>query len=477
MTFIFLARALRSIVLPLKAVALNLLSVAATYGVTVLIWQKGIGLHALFGLNSNGAVNALAPILLFGFLFGLSMDYEVFILSRMREAYDRTGNTNTARRRRHRPHRRLITSAALILFAALVSLSTAPDLTVKSHRHRPRRRRPHRRHHRSLPTRARTRQPPRQGQLVDATNRSAGAAYPAATSAAHPLHRRPGCRSARTRMTMTPGGRPTALSHLPGRRASPRHARQDQPGAGPRRRGAGPGCRRRAARAAARPPARSARPPAAGSDAAPWRRPRCAASCSRPRAAVVLGPRDRNACRVAVPHQPSGDWPASGRPAPTSPGSSSSACTVAVSAPGSGAQDGAEVVEPFVPYEDSERTETSCSSSGRSASVGSSSSSSSVAGTRAALGPTSRAGRRHSRAHAQCSGALEVAVADAVGEHGEASCPYGRRARRHAARRRRSRRARRPGPGLVQNCPPPRVNEPPSAGADLVAARSRPPQG
>ena len=92
-TFLFLARALRSIVLPLKAVALNLLSVAATYGATVLIWQKGIGLHALFGLNSNGAVNALAPILLFGFLFGLSMDYEVFILSRMREAYDRTGNT------------------------------------------------------------------------------------------------------------------------------------------------------------------------------------------------------------------------------------------------------------------------------------------------------------------------------------------------------------------------------------------------
>ena len=130
-TFLFLARALRSIVLPLKAVALNLLSVAATYGATVLIWQKGIGLHALFGLNSSGAVNALAPILLFGFLFGLSMDYEVFILSRIREAYDRTGSTDTAVVEGIGRTGRLITSAALILFAALVSLSTAPDPIVK----------------------------------------------------------------------------------------------------------------------------------------------------------------------------------------------------------------------------------------------------------------------------------------------------------------------------------------------------------
>ena len=130
-TFLFLARALRSIVLPLKAVALNLLSVAATYGATVLIWQKGIGLHALFGLNSSGAVNALAPVLLFGFLFGLSMDYEVFILSRMREAYDRTGSTDTAVIEGIGRTGRLITSAALILFAALVSLSTAPDPIVK----------------------------------------------------------------------------------------------------------------------------------------------------------------------------------------------------------------------------------------------------------------------------------------------------------------------------------------------------------
>jgi uncharacterized membrane protein YdfJ with MMPL/SSD domain len=130
-TLLFLIRALRSVVLPLKAVLLNLLSVAATYGVTVLLWQKGIVSHALFGLSSTGAINSLAPVLLFGFLFGLSMDYEVFILTRVREAYDRTGSTDEAVIEGIGKTGRLITSAALILFAALVSLSTAPDIIVK----------------------------------------------------------------------------------------------------------------------------------------------------------------------------------------------------------------------------------------------------------------------------------------------------------------------------------------------------------
>jgi len=130
-TFLFLLRALRSVVLPIKAILLNLLSVAATYGVTVLMWQHGVGIHALYGLSSTGAVNSLAPILLFGFLFGLSMDYEVFILTRIREAYDRTGSTDGAIVEGIGRTGRLITSAALILFAALVSLSTTPDIVVK----------------------------------------------------------------------------------------------------------------------------------------------------------------------------------------------------------------------------------------------------------------------------------------------------------------------------------------------------------
>ena len=130
-TLLFLIRALRSVVLPVKAVLLNLLPVAATYGVTVLLWQKGIGSDALLGLSSTGAINSLAPVLLFGFLSGLSMDYEVVILTRVREAYVRTGNTDEAVIEGIGKTGRLITSAALILFAALVSLSTAPDIIVK----------------------------------------------------------------------------------------------------------------------------------------------------------------------------------------------------------------------------------------------------------------------------------------------------------------------------------------------------------
>ncbi len=130
-TLAFLAFALRSLVLPLKAVVLNLLSVAATFGATVLIWQYGYGSHAIYGLSSTGAINALAPILLFGFLFGLSMDYEVFVLTRMREGYQRTHDTDRAVIEGIGQTGRIITSAALVLFGALVSLSTAPDILVK----------------------------------------------------------------------------------------------------------------------------------------------------------------------------------------------------------------------------------------------------------------------------------------------------------------------------------------------------------
>ncbi|WP_049806901.1 MMPL family transporter [Pseudofrankia inefficax] len=130
-TFLFLARALRSVVLPLKAVLLNLLSVAATYGCVVILWQWGHGLHALFGLNSSGAVNGLAPVLLFGFLFGLSMDYEVFILSRIQEAHDDGASTDEAVVEGLARTGRLVTCAALILFATLVALASASDPVVK----------------------------------------------------------------------------------------------------------------------------------------------------------------------------------------------------------------------------------------------------------------------------------------------------------------------------------------------------------
>ncbi|MBF9066643.1 MMPL family transporter [Streptacidiphilus fuscans] len=130
-TFVLLARGMRSLLLPAKAVALNVLSVGAAYGVLVLIWQLGYGSNSLWGIPATGSINPLVPMLLFGFLFGVSMDYEVFILSRVRESFDRTGDTNRAVVEGISRTGRLVTSAALILFLALVSLSSSPDVTIK----------------------------------------------------------------------------------------------------------------------------------------------------------------------------------------------------------------------------------------------------------------------------------------------------------------------------------------------------------
>ena len=105
LTFILLARAFRSLILPLKAVLLNLLSVAAAWGLTVLVWQDGYGSNAIWGIEATQAINVEMPIVIFAFLFGISMDYQVFIISRMREAYDRTGSTETAVVEGHRTHR------------------------------------------------------------------------------------------------------------------------------------------------------------------------------------------------------------------------------------------------------------------------------------------------------------------------------------------------------------------------------------
>ena len=95
-TFILLARAFRSLLLPAKAIVLNILSVAAAWGVLVLVWQHGYGSEAIWGIEATGSIPSWMPLMIFAFLFGLSMDYEVFILSRMREEYDRTGSTETA---------------------------------------------------------------------------------------------------------------------------------------------------------------------------------------------------------------------------------------------------------------------------------------------------------------------------------------------------------------------------------------------
>jgi RND superfamily putative drug exporter len=131
LTFILLARAFRSLILPLKAVLLNLLSVAAAWGLTVLVWQDGYGSNAIWSIPATQAINVEMPIVIFAFLFGISMDYQVFIISRMREAYDRTGSTETAVVEGIGRTGRLVTSAALIMFLAFVAFSATPGTEAK----------------------------------------------------------------------------------------------------------------------------------------------------------------------------------------------------------------------------------------------------------------------------------------------------------------------------------------------------------
>ena len=93
--FLLLLFTFRSIVIPIKAIALNLLSVGAAYGVLVLVFQEGVG-QGLLGFDYTGGITAWLPLFLFVVLFGLSMDYHVFILSRVREAFDSGMSTEEA---------------------------------------------------------------------------------------------------------------------------------------------------------------------------------------------------------------------------------------------------------------------------------------------------------------------------------------------------------------------------------------------
>ena len=130
-TFILLVRTFRSILLPIKAVLLNLVSLAAVFGSIVFFWQMGNGSGAIFGVSATGAITFWLPVLIFAFLFGLSMDYEVFILARMREEYDQTGSTSAAVITGLGRTGRLVTSAALILFFAFAALASAPGTDIK----------------------------------------------------------------------------------------------------------------------------------------------------------------------------------------------------------------------------------------------------------------------------------------------------------------------------------------------------------
>jgi uncharacterized membrane protein YdfJ with MMPL/SSD domain len=130
LAFLLLLMTFRSIVIPLKAIVLNLLSVGAAYGVLTWVFQDGHG-EGLLGFQSNGSVTSWLPMFLFVILFGLSMDYHVFILSRIREAYDRGMKTEDAVAHGIRTTAGTVTSAAVVMVAVFGIFATLSYLDFK----------------------------------------------------------------------------------------------------------------------------------------------------------------------------------------------------------------------------------------------------------------------------------------------------------------------------------------------------------
>jgi len=131
LTFVLLMRAFRSVFLPLKAVALNLVSLIAAYGIIVFIFQEGHGAQAIWHIHATHAIISWIPLMIFAFLYGLSMDYEVFMLTRMREEYDEHHDNEHAVALGLARTGKLVTSAALVLMFAFFVLSTSPGPDIK----------------------------------------------------------------------------------------------------------------------------------------------------------------------------------------------------------------------------------------------------------------------------------------------------------------------------------------------------------
>ncbi|MDX2194029.1 MAG: MMPL family transporter [Gemmatimonadales bacterium] len=130
-TAVMLAIAFRSVLIPIKAVILNTFSVAATFGLIVLVFQDGLG-GRLFGLDGpTDAIFVVVPVLVFAVVFGLSMDYEVFLLARIKEAYDRTGRNDEATMEGVSATASVITSAALIMLLVFGAFAFARILLVQ----------------------------------------------------------------------------------------------------------------------------------------------------------------------------------------------------------------------------------------------------------------------------------------------------------------------------------------------------------
>jgi uncharacterized membrane protein YdfJ with MMPL/SSD domain len=128
LSFILLTVAFRSLVVPLKAILLNLLSVGAAYGVLILVFQEGVG-NDLLGFQQVDFIEAWVPLFLFAVLFGLSMDYHVFLLSRIRERYLRTGDNEESVAHAVASTARMITGAALIIIAVFAGFAVG-DLVM-----------------------------------------------------------------------------------------------------------------------------------------------------------------------------------------------------------------------------------------------------------------------------------------------------------------------------------------------------------
>ena len=130
-TYLVLFLLLRSVILPLKALVMNTLSIVASFGALVWIFQDG-NLSALLGFQPLGFVETTQPVILFCVLFGLSMDYEVFLLSRMKEQWDRTGDNQEAVARGLERSGRIVTSAALIVVVVAGSFAFADIVLIKA---------------------------------------------------------------------------------------------------------------------------------------------------------------------------------------------------------------------------------------------------------------------------------------------------------------------------------------------------------
>ncbi|NQW18559.1 MAG: MMPL family transporter [Chloroflexi bacterium] len=123
LSFVLLTLAFRSLIVPIKAIIMNLLSVGAAYGLMVLVFEKGV-LNSFFGFHKVVTIEAWVPLFLFAVLFGLSMDYHVFMLSRIREHFDRTGDNTAAVAFGLSSTGRLITGASLIMVAVFIGFAS-----------------------------------------------------------------------------------------------------------------------------------------------------------------------------------------------------------------------------------------------------------------------------------------------------------------------------------------------------------------